>query len=103
MDGDSALIDDDGFLHILGRHKDDINVNGVKHPSVDIERCIADSVLRVSRIHLHTVRLKKANTKIYTVFYRHANVDVKKITRDQRMPKKKFWLQIQGIKNVSSA
>jgi long-subunit acyl-CoA synthetase (AMP-forming) len=38
--GDVAQLDDGGNLHLVGRDKDCVNINRVKHPSVDIEHYV---------------------------------------------------------------
>jgi acyl carrier protein len=108
MTGDLALIDDDGFLHMLGRHKDDINVNGVKHPSMDVEHFIDDSNIagvENSFVYVSAMRLEGAATETYAVFYRHANVDVEKITEDGLADDeaKEILATIRSIKNACSA
>ncbi|KAG6853538.1 putative NRPS-like protein biosynthetic cluster [Blastosporella zonata] len=75
--GDVALLDDDGNLHLMGRDKDCININGVKHPSVDIENYLED--LRIdgfmkSFIYVCPMRLANADTETYGVFYQHSIV-----------------------------
>ncbi|KAH9487379.1 putative NRPS-like protein biosynthetic cluster [Psilocybe cubensis] len=81
--GDLALIDDDGNVHMLGRHKDVINVNGVKHPCVDIEHYIADSNIdnvEISCIFACALRLPGADTETYTIFYQHNGVSIEEDT-----------------------
>ncbi|KAF9446751.1 acetyl-CoA synthetase-like protein [Macrolepiota fuliginosa MF-IS2] len=72
--GDTAVIDDDGNLHLMGRDKDCININGVKHPTSDVEHFIEDShvdgVLR-SYVYVCPMRLANADTETYGVFYQH--------------------------------
>lgn len=83
--GDLALIDDDGNVHMLGRHKDVINVNGVKHPNVDIEHYIADSNIagvEGSLVFVCATRLEGADTETYTVFYQHTGVTIEEATLD---------------------
>ncbi|KAG6811380.1 putative NRPS-like protein biosynthetic cluster [Tricholoma furcatifolium] len=72
--GDVALLDEDGNLHLVGRDKDCININGVKHPSVDVENYLED--LRIegsmkSFIYVCPMRLENADTETYGVFYQH--------------------------------
>ncbi|KAH9487375.1 putative NRPS-like protein biosynthetic cluster [Psilocybe cubensis] len=81
--GDLALVDDDGNVHMLGRHKDVINVNGVKHPNVDIEHYIADSNIsgvESSLVFVCALRLEGADTETYTVFYQHTDVAIEEAT-----------------------
>jgi thioesterase domain-containing protein len=72
--GDTAVIDEDGNLYLLGRDKDCININGVKHPTADVEHFIEDSQIDgVTRSHVYVcpMRLANADTETYTVFYQH--------------------------------
>lgn len=81
--GDLSLIDDDGNVHMLGRHKDVINVNGVKHPCVDIEHYIADSNIdgvESSCVFACALRLEGADTETYTIFYQHTSVAIEEDT-----------------------
>ncbi|KAG6907940.1 putative NRPS-like protein biosynthetic cluster [Tephrocybe rancida] len=75
--GDVAVLDNDGNLHLMGRDKDCININGVKHPSVDVENYLED--LRIdgfmkSYIYVCPMRLADADTETYGVFYQHSVV-----------------------------
>lgn len=74
--GDQAVIDTDGNLHMVGRDTDYVNINGVKHPSVDVEHYIEDSdidgVIR-SFVFVCPLRLPNADTETYCVFYLHAS------------------------------
>ncbi|EKM53033.1 uncharacterized protein PHACADRAFT_147361 [Phanerochaete carnosa HHB-10118-sp] len=72
--GDSAMLDGDGNLHLVGRDKDQININGVKHPSADVENSIEESDIDgVSRSHVFVcpMRLPGGDTDTYAVFYQH--------------------------------
>ncbi|KDR66558.1 hypothetical protein GALMADRAFT_232431 [Galerina marginata CBS 339.88] len=72
--GDTALLDADGHLHMVGRDKDCININGVKHPSIDVEHYIEDQKidgLMKSFVYVCPMRLADADTETYTVFYQH--------------------------------
>lgn len=108
MTGDLALIDDDGNLHMLGRHKDVINVNGVKHPSVDIEHYLADSKVfgvESSLVFACAMRLEGADTETYAVFYQHGSVQIEEATitalTDDAI--EAVLTASQQIKNVCSA
>ncbi|KIP03659.1 hypothetical protein PHLGIDRAFT_229718 [Phlebiopsis gigantea 11061_1 CR5-6] len=73
--GDSAQLDEDGNLHLVGRDKDHININGVKHPSVDVEHFVEDAAIEgVARAHVFVcpMRLPDTDTDTYAVFYQHA-------------------------------
>ena len=68
---------------MIGRHKDVINVNGVKHPSVDIEHYIADSKVfgvESSLVFACAMRLEGADTETYAVFYQHTGVEIEEAT-----------------------
>ncbi|EKM78142.1 hypothetical protein AGABI1DRAFT_61174 [Agaricus bisporus var. burnettii JB137-S8] len=72
--GDTAVIDQDGNLHLMGRDKDCININGVKHPTVDVEHFIEDSQIDGvprSYVYVCPMRLADADTETYGVFYQH--------------------------------
>ena len=72
--GDSALLDQDGNLHLVGRDKDSININGVKHPSVDVETYIVDNAIAgvsATEIFVCPMRLPNTDTDTYAVFYQH--------------------------------
>ena len=72
--GDSALLDQDGNLHLVGRDKDSININGVKHPSVDVETFIVDNGIAgvsATEVFVCPMRLADADTDTYAVFYQH--------------------------------
>lgn len=69
----------------MGRDKDCVNINGVKHPSVDIENYLQD--LRIngsmkSYIYVCPIRLPNANTETYGVFYQHNIVVENTMTQD---------------------
>ncbi|GLB43617.1 putative acetyl-CoA synthetase-like protein [Lyophyllum shimeji] len=72
--GDTALLDEDGNLYLMGRDKDCININGVKHPTVDVENYLED--LRIDRlmksfVYVCPMRLPNADTETYGIFYQH--------------------------------
>ncbi|THH29961.1 hypothetical protein EUX98_g4225 [Antrodiella citrinella] len=72
--GDTALLDLEGNLHLVGRDKDCVNINGVKHPSVDVEHYIEDtSVIGAMKTFTYVcpMRLANADTETYVVFYQH--------------------------------
>ncbi|KAJ3569707.1 hypothetical protein NP233_g4878 [Leucocoprinus birnbaumii] len=72
--GDTAIIDEDGNLSLMGRDKDCININGVKHPTVDVEHFIEDSHVdgvMGSYVYVCPMRLANADTETYGVFYQH--------------------------------
>ncbi|THH33267.1 hypothetical protein EUX98_g929 [Antrodiella citrinella] len=72
--GDTAQIDLDGNLHLVGRDKDCVNINGVKHPSVDVENYIEDSTVEGAMktfTYVCPMRLANADTETYAVFYQH--------------------------------
>ncbi|OJT07761.1 Polyketide synthase PksJ [Trametes pubescens] len=77
--GDGALLDRDGNMHIVGREKDQININGVKHPTVDAEHFIEigdiDGVTR-STVMVCPMRAPGGDTETYAVFYLHRTVAV---------------------------
>lgn len=72
--GDVAQLDEEGNLHLMGRDKDCININGVKHPSVDVEHYIEDAKIEgilKSFVYVCPLRLPDADTETYGVFYQH--------------------------------
>jgi thioesterase domain-containing protein len=72
--GDAAQLDSDGNLHLVGRDKDCVNINGVKHPSVDIEHYVEDLKIEgVMKSYLYAcpMRLPDADTETYGIFYQH--------------------------------
>jgi thioesterase domain-containing protein len=72
--GDLAQFDEGGNLHLMGRDKDCVNINGVKHPSVDVEHYIEDlriEGLTKSYAYVCPMRLPNADTETYGVFYQH--------------------------------
>ncbi|KAG5730175.1 hypothetical protein E4T56_gene11710 [Termitomyces sp. T112] len=83
--GDFAVLDENGDLHMRGRDKHDINVNGVKHPGADVELYLEDSNipgLQPSFVFVSAMRLEGADTETYIVFYQHAAVNVDAISRN---------------------
>ncbi|KAH8114413.1 AMP-dependent synthetase and ligase [Phellopilus nigrolimitatus] len=76
--GDTAQVGKDGNLHLMGRDKDCININGVKHPSVDVEHYIEDAkIVGVTKsfVYVCPTRLPEADTETYAVFYLHSNAE----------------------------
>ncbi|KAG5643505.1 putative secondary metabolism biosynthetic enzyme [Asterophora parasitica] len=72
--GDTAALDEDGNLYLMGRDKDCVNINGVKHPSVDVENYLEDlkiDGLTKSYAYVCPMRLADADTETYGVFYQH--------------------------------
>lgn len=72
--GDTAVIDSDGNLCLMGRDKDCININGVKHPTADVEHFIEDSHIDGvprSYVYVCPMRLPNADTETYGIFYQH--------------------------------
>lgn len=72
--GDVAQIDEEGRLHLTGRDKDCVNLNGVKHPSVDVEHYIEDAKIDdVTKAFVFAcpMRLHDSDTETYGVFYQH--------------------------------
>ena len=72
--GDTALLDSDGNLHLVGRDKDCININGNKYPSVDIENYLEDQKidgLMKLFVYVCPMRLADADTESFAVFYQH--------------------------------
>lgn len=72
--GDSAEIDPDGNLYLIGRDKDCININGVKHPTQDVEHYIEDARIDgviPGCVYVCPMRLADADTETYAVFYQH--------------------------------
>ena len=68
------MLDSGNNLHMVGRDTDYVNINGVKHPSVDVELYIEDAnikgVMR-SYVFVCPLRLSNADTETYCVFYLH--------------------------------
>lgn len=86
--GDTAKIDSGGNLFLTGRDKDNININGVKHPSVDIENFIQDSHIQhvVSyNVFVCPLRLSPhADTETYAVFYQHEDaIDLDEVSTEK--------------------
>ncbi|KAH9849416.1 AMP-dependent synthetase and ligase [Lenzites betulinus] len=77
--GDGALLDRDGNMHIVGREKDQININGVKHPTIDAENFVEagdiDGVTR-STVMVCPMRVPGGDTETYVVFYLHRHIAV---------------------------
>ncbi|EKM53038.1 uncharacterized protein PHACADRAFT_259209 [Phanerochaete carnosa HHB-10118-sp] len=72
--GDSGMFDKDGNLHLVGRDKDQININGIKHPCADAEHFIEESDIdgvSHSYIFVCPMRLPGGDTDTYAVFYQH--------------------------------
>ena len=72
--GDRAHLDGDGNLFLVGREKDCVNINGVKHPTHDVEHCIEDAKIdgvTHSCVYVCPMRLANAETETYGVFYPH--------------------------------
>ncbi|KAH8079790.1 acetyl-CoA synthetase-like protein [Cristinia sonorae] len=83
--GDTAQLDLEGNLHLVGRDKDCVNINGVKHPSVDVEHYIEDSAVEgamKSFIYVCPMRLAGADTETYAVFYQHTIRVEDELTKD---------------------
>lgn len=72
--GDTAQLDADGNLSLVGRNKDFLNINGIKHPSFDVEQyiedCKIDGILK-SSIYACPMRLPGSDTETYGIFYQH--------------------------------
>jgi len=105
--GDFALIDDQGFLHMLGRDKDIINVNGVKHPCGDVERYIEDSDIKGiirSYVFVCPMRLDEADTETFAVFYQHTDINPETFAAEGVQVKEieEVLDSLRGIRNVCS-
>ncbi|KAI0330631.1 acetyl-CoA synthetase-like protein [Cubamyces sp. BRFM 1775] len=77
--GDNAMLDEEGRLHLVGREKDQININGVKYSNVDLEYYISEGGicgLTRSLVFVCPMRVHGSDTETYAVFYRHSEVDV---------------------------
>ncbi|KAI0659130.1 AMP-dependent synthetase and ligase [Cubamyces menziesii] len=77
--GDNAMLDEEGHLHLVGRDKDQININGVKYSNVDLEYFISEGDicgLTRSLVFVCPVRVRDSDTETYAVFYRHSDVDI---------------------------
>ncbi|KAL7284226.1 hypothetical protein ACG7TL_001508 [Trametes sanguinea] len=84
--GDRAMLDRDGNLHLVGREKDQININGVKYSSVDVEHFLEDGDidgLRRSYVFVCPMRLIGSDTETYAVFYHHSGVTVEEELSDE--------------------
>ncbi|THH01471.1 hypothetical protein EW026_g1235 [Hermanssonia centrifuga] len=72
--GDIAIVDLDGNISLTAREKDCLNINGVKYPTLDIERDVdsaeIDGILKAS-IYVCPMRLPGAPSETYGVFYQH--------------------------------
>lgn len=77
--GDGAVLDLDGNLHIVGRQKDQININGIKYPTIDVEHFIEaggiDGVTRSTAL-VCPMRVQGGDTETYAVFYLHQTAAV---------------------------
>ncbi|KAI0659134.1 AMP-dependent synthetase and ligase [Cubamyces menziesii] len=77
--GDNAMLDEEGRLHLVGREKDQININGVKYSNVDLEYFISEGDicgLTRSLVFVCPMRVRDSDTETYAVFYRHSDVDI---------------------------
>ncbi|KAH9896814.1 AMP-dependent synthetase and ligase [Cubamyces lactineus] len=77
--GDNAMLDEEGRLHLVGREKDQININGVKYSNVDLEYFISEGDicgLTRSVVFVCPMRVRDSDTETYAVFYRHSEVDI---------------------------
>lgn len=68
--GDTATIDANGYLHLVGRTKDVFNINGVKVPAADVQTSM-ERILDVlaSRVICFPTRAPGAHTEQVTVVY----------------------------------
>jgi hypothetical protein len=77
--GDVGRLDDQGRLHLTGRDKDVLNVNGVKTSTAEIEAYVLEAAIGgivTSSVFACPLRLEGAETETYAVFYQHDGVDV---------------------------
>ncbi|KAF8079199.1 acetyl-CoA synthetase-like protein [Lyophyllum atratum] len=98
--GDTALLDKEGNLHLMGRDKDCININGVKHPTVDIENYLEDlkiDGLMKSFVYVCPMRLSNADTETYGVFYQHQLVVEEPLSQAEL---RHVFATNRGIKNA---
>ncbi|KAF8530653.1 AMP-dependent synthetase and ligase [Gautieria morchelliformis] len=85
--GDSAEIDADGNLFLVGRDKDSVNINGVKHPTQDVEHYAEDAKIdgvMHGFVYVCPMRLADADTETYGVFYQHEVVVEAGVTDEQK-------------------
>ncbi|KAJ7186458.1 acetyl-CoA synthetase-like protein [Mycena filopes] len=75
--GDLGYLDADGNLHLVGRDKDCVNINGAKVSSKDVETYLEDAgIAGLVDPTACPVRLENADTETYVVFYAAADVSV---------------------------
>ncbi|KAJ7141985.1 acetyl-CoA synthetase-like protein [Mycena filopes] len=75
--GDLGYLDAAGNLHLVGRDKDCVNINGAKVSSKDVETYLEDAGIKglVDPVAC-PLRLENADTETYVVFYAAADVSV---------------------------
>lgn len=98
--GDLARLDNEGNLHLVGREKDCININGVKYLPQDISRYIEDAKVpgvMYAFVYVCPMRVDGAATETYAVFYRH-EIDLDKTLLPEQ--KRAVIVSSQTIKNL---
>ncbi|KAJ7599203.1 AMP-dependent synthetase and ligase [Mycena floridula] len=73
--GDLALVDEEANLHLQGREKECIIINGVKYLPKDVCRYIEDSSVSgiiPGQVYVSSLRLDGAATETYVIFYQHS-------------------------------
>jgi hypothetical protein len=84
--GDLGLFDARGMLHLTGRGKDVLNVNGLKMSTTEIETYIFDAAIAgitAGMVYVCPIRLEGAETETYVVFYEQDGIDVSKDISDK--------------------
>ncbi|EPQ59775.1 acetyl-CoA synthetase-like protein [Gloeophyllum trabeum ATCC 11539] len=72
--GELGYLDQDGNLHLVGRTKDVLNINGLKYASEDVEHYVEEAGIPgvvKSSVFVCPVRIGQADTETYAVFYQH--------------------------------
>ncbi|KAJ7094323.1 acetyl-CoA synthetase-like protein [Mycena epipterygia] len=68
--GDLGYLDVDGNLHLVGRDKDCLNINGLKVSSKDVETYLEDAhIPDITNLVACPLRLPNAETETYVIFY----------------------------------
>jgi acyl-CoA synthetase (AMP-forming)/AMP-acid ligase II/thioesterase domain-containing protein len=69
--GDQAMIDTDGHLHMIGRVKETLNINGVKYLPQDIEAAVEQVLTSrvASRVICFPIRARGAHTEGICIVY----------------------------------
>lgn len=72
--GDLVEVDGSAYLRLVGREKDFININGVKHLSLDLQQYVQDQNVdgvAFGQLLVCPLRFERADTETYGIFYQH--------------------------------